>query len=74
MPTPSKPSGGGALKTYSASAWVGIDGDTCETAILQTGIDFTYRLGAVSFDAWYEVRRSRSLLHVYTPCREGVGD
>jgi hypothetical protein len=25
----------------SGSAWVGIDGDTCSTAILQTGIDWT---------------------------------
>ncbi|RSL41764.1 hypothetical protein CEP54_015714 [Fusarium duplospermum] len=24
----------------AASAWVGIDGDTCQTAILQTGISF----------------------------------
>ncbi|KAI1339493.1 peptidase A4 family-domain-containing protein [Xylariaceae sp. FL0016] len=39
----------------SASAWVGIDGDTCGTAILQTGVDFSIsKAGAVSFDAWYE--------------------
>lgn len=25
----------------SGSAWVGIDGDTCSTAILQTGVDWT---------------------------------
>lgn len=35
----------------AASAWVGIDGDTCNTAILQTGISF-YADG--TFDAWYE--------------------
>ncbi|ETS86114.1 hypothetical protein PFICI_04139 [Pestalotiopsis fici W106-1] len=35
----------------AASAWVGIDGDTCSTAILQTGISF---YGDGSFDAWYE--------------------
>ncbi len=35
----------------SGSAWVGIDGDTCQTAILQTGIDWTYNSG---YDAWYE--------------------
>ena len=39
------PSGSG-----SASAWVGIDGDTCGTAILQTGIDFTVSGGSVSYD------------------------
>jgi len=39
----------------SASAWVGIDGDTCQHAILQTGIDFTvYDNGQTTFDAWYE--------------------
>ncbi|KAG6853657.1 hypothetical protein C0991_002549 [Blastosporella zonata] len=47
VPTPTGSSG-------SASAWVGIDGDTCGTAILQTGIDFTISNGAVSYDAWYE--------------------
>lgn len=35
----------------AASAWVGIDGDTCQTAILQTGISF-YADG--TYDAWYE--------------------
>ncbi|KAG6914936.1 hypothetical protein DXG01_014373 [Tephrocybe rancida] len=47
VPTPSGSSG-------AASAWVGIDGDTCGTAILQTGVDFTITNGAVSYDAWYE--------------------
>ncbi|KAL2182099.1 peptidase G1 [Thermothelomyces heterothallicus CBS 202.75] len=35
----------------AASAWVGIDGDTCQQAILQTGVSF---YGDGSFDAWYE--------------------
>lgn len=38
----------------SGSAWVGLDGDTCQSAILQTGIDWTYSNGDVSYDAWYE--------------------
>ncbi|GAB7347316.1 hypothetical protein MBLNU459_g3395t1 [Dothideomycetes sp. NU459] len=54
VPTVSEPSGGSSSTAYSASAWVGIDGDTCETAILQTGVDFNYQDGEVSFDAWYE--------------------
>lgn len=42
-------------KAGSASAWVGIDGNTYRNAILQTGIYFTATLdGSVSFDAWYE--------------------
>lgn len=34
--------------------WVGIDGDTCQTAILQTGIDWYVDGTSVSYDAWYE--------------------
>jgi len=52
VPTPKTPSGGSG--SYSASAWVGIDGDTCDTAILQTGVDFTVDGGSTSYDAWYE--------------------
>ncbi|KAL7620590.1 hypothetical protein AAE478_009585 [Parahypoxylon ruwenzoriense] len=54
VPTPKTPSGGSSSQQYSASAWVGIDGDTCQTAILQTGIDFTVRGSSVSYDAWHE--------------------
>jgi hypothetical protein len=38
----------------SGAAWVGIDGDTCDTAILQTGIDWTLSGGSITYDAWYE--------------------
>ncbi|VDB84347.1 unnamed protein product [Peniophora sp. CBMAI 1063] len=51
VPTPKAPSG---ESTAYASAWVGIDGDTCGSAILQTGVDFNVENGAVSYDAWYE--------------------
>lgn len=44
----------GSNSDSCASAWVGIDGDSCETAILQTGLDFCYQDGGVEFDAWYE--------------------
>ena len=54
VPTPSRPSGGSSSTEYCASAWVGIDGDTCSTAILQTGVDFCVQGSSVSFDAWYE--------------------
>lgn len=54
IPTPSAPSGGSSGTQYCASAWVGLDGDTCQTAILQTGIDFCVQGGSVSYDAWYE--------------------
>ncbi|ESZ92048.1 acid protease 1 [Sclerotinia borealis F-4128] len=38
----------------SGSAWVGIDGDTCGAAILQTGIDWTKSGSSITYDAWYE--------------------
>lgn len=53
VPTPGPPSGSSS-GSYSSSAWVGIDGDTCGTAILQTGVDFSWNNGAVSYDAWFE--------------------
>jgi hypothetical protein len=53
VPRPSLPSG--ATQDSYASAWVGIDGDTYTTAILQTGVDFGISTsGQVSYDAWYE--------------------
>ena len=42
VPTPQAPEG-------SASVWVGIDGDTCPQAILQTGIDVNFNNGEVSY-------------------------
>ncbi|KAH9845584.1 aspergillopepsin [Teratosphaeria destructans] len=54
VPTPSTPSSGSSREEYAASAWVGIDGDTCESAILQTGVDFLVEGSEVAFDAWYE--------------------
>lgn len=54
VPTPATPSGGSSRTEYAASAWVGIDGDTCQTSILQTGVDFYVEGSEVAFDAWYE--------------------
>ncbi|KAF9477026.1 glutamic protease [Pholiota conissans] len=46
VPTPSG--------TGAASAWVGIDGDTAQNSILQSGVDFTVSGGRVSYQAWFE--------------------
>ncbi|KAJ3713749.1 acid proteinase [Lentinula guzmanii] len=51
VPTP-KSTGGSSEQC--ASAWVGIDGDTCDSAILQTGVDFCVTGSSVSYDGWYE--------------------
>ena len=44
------PAGGGGADA-AGSAWVGIDGYSCDTAILQTGFDW---YGDGTYDAWYE--------------------
>ena len=49
-----KPTSTGGSGQQAASAWVGIDGDTCGSAILQTGLDFTVQGSSTSFDSWYE--------------------
>ncbi|KAI0407254.1 peptidase A4 family-domain-containing protein [Xylaria palmicola] len=54
VPKPSVPPGGSSTRTYSASAWVGIDGSTCQSAILQTGVDFSAKGGTVTYEGWYE--------------------
>lgn len=54
VPIPQLPSGANSYTNYCASAWVGIDGDTCSTAILQTGIDFCIQGRSTSYSAWYE--------------------
>ncbi|CAG8204425.1 unnamed protein product [Penicillium olsonii] len=40
--------------TYCASIWVGIDGATCTSAILQSGIDFCITNNSVTYGSWYE--------------------
>lgn len=49
VPTPQLPSGANSYTNYCASAWVGINGDTCSTAILQTGIDFCIQGGSIPY-------------------------
>ena len=59
VPTVAPPSSAKGSGSWSAAAWVGIDGDTYGKAILQAGIDFTASRGSggnveTSYDAWYE--------------------
>lgn len=46
--------GGNGGGMQAASAWVGIDGDTSDKAILQTGVDSTVENGKTTHHAWYE--------------------
>ena len=43
----------GLTGKHAASAWVGIDGDSCQNAILQTGADFYVNGGKM----WYNGTR-----------------
>ncbi|GJE96332.1 peptidase G1 domain-containing protein [Phanerochaete sordida] len=52
VPTPKAPKG--EKGSFAASAWVGIDGDTCGSAILQTGIDLINDNGNVTYTPWFE--------------------
>lgn len=54
VPSAKPPSGGSSSTQYAASAWVGIDGYTCSSPIIQTGVDVFVKNGAVSYDVWYE--------------------
>lgn len=55
VPTPKLPAGASSRTTYYASAWVGIDGDSCDSAILQTGIDVAVTgAGRTTYSGWYE--------------------
>lgn len=53
-PTPKLPPGADSSSQYCATAWVGIDGDSCQTSLLQTGVDFCVTGGQPDFSAWYE--------------------
>jgi hypothetical protein len=52
--TPELPSDGNDETLYAAAAWVGIDGNVCSGAILQTGIEFWLENRQPIFTAWCE--------------------
>ncbi|KAJ6569798.1 acid proteinase [Mycena vulgaris] len=47
--------GGASTGYYGGSAWVGLDGMTCQTSLMATGIDFIYFNETISANAWTEV-------------------
>ena len=54
VPTPELPFDGNYGTLYAAAAWVGIGGNVCSGAILQTGVDFWLEDGKPIFTAWCE--------------------
>ncbi|KAJ7144275.1 peptidase A4 family-domain-containing protein, partial [Mycena epipterygia] len=47
--------GGASTGFYGGSAWIGLDGMTCQTSLMATGIDFLYLNETISVNAWTEV-------------------
>lgn len=52
VPEPATTKGDNGM--HGVSAWVGIDGDTYKTTILQAGVDATVKNGRKSYHPWYE--------------------
>jgi len=54
IPKPTLPSGGSTRTEFGGAAWVGIDGDTCQTGLIQTGVFWIVEGTEFSYEAWYE--------------------
>jgi hypothetical protein len=54
VPQPSPPPGGDSGTEYCGAAWVGIDGDTCQSGLIQTGVFWCVQDGSFGYEAWYE--------------------
>jgi len=63
IPKPTVPSGGSTRTDFCGAAWVGIDGDTCQTALIQTGVFWCVQNGAFSYEAWYEYIPAASIAY-----------
>ncbi|KAH9895605.1 concanavalin A-like lectin/glucanase domain-containing protein [Cubamyces lactineus] len=48
IPVPNAPPGGDDHDLYTSAVWLGIDGYTCEAALLRTGVEFTRVNGIVT--------------------------
>ncbi|KAJ7767741.1 peptidase G1 [Mycena metata] len=47
--------GGASTGFYGGSAWVGLDGMTCQTSLVAAGIDFIYFNESITANTWTEV-------------------
>jgi len=63
IPKPTVPSGGSTRTEFCGAAWVGIDGDTCQTSLIQTGVFWCVENGAFSYEAWYEYIPAASIAY-----------
>ncbi|TVY81052.1 Aspergillopepsin-2 [Lachnellula suecica] len=72
IPQPQVPSGGDPSTQYCGAAWVGIDGDTCQSGLIQTGVFWCVQNGEYSYEAWYEFIPAASI--AYSDISVNVGD
>lgn len=72
VPQPSVPSGGDSGTEYCGAAWVGIDGDTCQSGLIQTGVFWCVQDGSYSYEAWYEWIPAASI--AYSDISVNAGD
>jgi len=63
IPQPTVPAGGSTRTEFCGAAWVGIDGDTCQTGLIQTGVFWCVENGAFSYEAWYEYIPAASIAY-----------
>jgi len=54
IPKPTVPSGGSTRSDFCGAAWVGIDGDTCQSGLIQTGVFWCVEDGEFAYEAWFE--------------------
>ncbi|KZP03385.1 concanavalin A-like lectin/glucanase, partial [Athelia psychrophila] len=47
----------------ASTAWVGIDGSSCQSALIQTGVTFSLTGGVVSYNAWLEYIPAAEVLY-----------
>ncbi|TVY41861.1 Aspergillopepsin [Lachnellula subtilissima] len=72
VPKPVVPPGGDSSEQYCGAAWVGIDGDTCTSSLIQTGVFWCIHHGIITYEAWYEYLPAGSI--AYPGFSVGAGD
>ncbi|TVY30315.1 Aspergillopepsin-2 [Lachnellula hyalina] len=72
VPKPILPPRGNSNDQYCGAAWVGIDGDTCTSSLIQTGVFWCIHHGIVTYEAWYEYIPAASI--AYSGISVGAGD
>ncbi len=65
VPTIEMPPGGDPDTLYGVAIWVGIDGDLCQSGLIQAGVIATVEDGSASYAAFYEWWPAGEQLHIF---------